>query len=1040
MDLEDLKFNDFNSHVSDYVYDSVKKTLYSINTDQNTMQKIQTDLKIESVVPLPTGFPLNGHQSEDGIIKSEEKPSSTATYTVPETLRFSRRTNWEDISPSGLTVTRKEKDTSKSDENQKNNLRYSYYSNLSFKTGVHYWEIICPVSCSGIEFGVENRKTLAQFVNSFRTTTPRTVGVKLDLVSLKLEYFMNGRPQPQRTKTITQGEYYLLVNVKNWNTYFILNPFAQLSEENVVLPNTLLLSAEEKEYILSQTDLKEIAKDTENKVKEIVNSKPGDDVPEEGSPQKVKNFKEKQGTDDQDSSEIVIESSKDAIEGSLDLAQNLEKVAQIFVEIDQLESCSEEGKNDGSKIQLHEYTDKLFQVQGSYIKATARNSNKQFSRLPIQSDKLPDNKNVQIQVIKDDLKLLISSMNWKILETRHEHETRVLVNDFLKSFTDAKVYQDNGQLVLFTSFDYLEARIASDAILSSISYMLETVKVDFQNAKHVAIAGLKAVELNSNELPKGDERQYIFDQKPSMINLLKCISIWLSIEEQLWINSKRFTNKFDVAKIHKIWARVQSSYGRLASYISWSSNKAHPVLLSEAGLVNISDKLPKLSHYLEYGSVIEEDILHWIYQDSKALSHYLESKFTNNLMIKGFESINVPLYKTLNYHPASCHTSLMYSKSSGWIEPIQSMITHLLTTSNSEFIATASNNDGSLCIWNSVLQLFLVGRISFKSDVMQNKEIDILQQKIKHIQSQMKAKEDEEDIVEFKVKSTTGISYEYASENEDVVESLKDIDLLKELPGLPLSPTLSAANSFQSVTNNTVASEPAIVPDPKFLEDLINMGFNKEESEQALIDVKNESIDLAIDKVFENKNKLEDQNSNLQSVIEASLTETSGTNDAESQKAQEEAKKLEEQKIKEQQELERQNKIQQYKLEKQKEIDDIEVKINNLNEQIKAIKNTQIKGLLMCTWTEPSNIPLVFGWTIKQDDKFYLQLKSVWYYNKYLEKVVENTKDASYWLLDDYCVTKNSSDDSDINTHILRNYKFSINTLIPLFIGYQTRK
>ena len=242
-----------------------------------------------------------------------------------------------------------------------------------------------------------------------------------------------------------------------------------------------------------------------------------------------------------------------------------------------------------------------------------------------------------------------------------------------------------------------------------------------------------------------------------------------------------------------------------------------------------------------------------------------------------------------------------------------------------------------------MLRLFLVGRINFKSDIAQSKELDVLHQKVKHIRLQMKAKEDGEEIGNFKAKNTIGIGYEYASENDDLGENIKDIDLLQELPGLPSSPTLSAVNSFQSLNNSTVVSEPAIVPDPKFLEDLMNMGFNKEESEQALIDVKNESIDLAIDKVFENKNKIEDQNTNLQSVIEASLTETIANRIFESQI------KLDEQKLKEQHELERQNKIQQYKQEKQKEIDDIEIKINQLNEQIDSIKNTKIQGLLMCT-------------------------------------------------------------------------------------------
>jgi hypothetical protein len=35
----------------------------------------------------------------------------------------------------------------------------NFYSNLSFSRGIHYWEVICPISCSGLEFGVKNNET-----------------------------------------------------------------------------------------------------------------------------------------------------------------------------------------------------------------------------------------------------------------------------------------------------------------------------------------------------------------------------------------------------------------------------------------------------------------------------------------------------------------------------------------------------------------------------------------------------------------------------------------------------------------------------------------------------------------------------------------------------------------------------------------------------------------------------------------------------------------------------------------------------------------
>lgn len=54
-------------------------------------------------------------------------------------------------------------------------------------------------------------------------------------------------------------------------------------------------------------------------------------------------------------------------------------------------------------------------------------------------------------------------------------------------------------------------------------------------------------------------------------------------------------------------------------------------------------------------------------------------------------------------------------------------------------------------------------------------------------------------------------------------------------------------------TSEKLSASSTIVADPKLLVDLMNMGFSKEESEAALVSVANKSIELAIDKVFENQ-------------------------------------------------------------------------------------------------------------------------------------------------------------------------------------------
>jgi hypothetical protein len=182
----------------------------------------------------------------------------------------------------------------KGNDKENSNTKFTYHSNVTFKDGIHYWEIICPISCSGIEFGVQNKQTLEQIIGTFRTTTPRTVGVLLDLTKNKLSFFLNGRAQPKRAKVITEGEYYLLVNVKNVDAVLILNPFAQISSENVVLPNSLILSEQERNYLLNSISQKEKECKQNNLEEEKLNDLTAqDEVPDEGSPQKIKLSEEK---------------------------------------------------------------------------------------------------------------------------------------------------------------------------------------------------------------------------------------------------------------------------------------------------------------------------------------------------------------------------------------------------------------------------------------------------------------------------------------------------------------------------------------------------------------------------------------------------------------------------------------------------------------------------------------------------------------------------------------------------------------------------
>ena len=128
------------------------------------------------------------------------------------------------ISSSGLLVTSLTKDEEIA------------IANIGFRSGVHYWEIICPKSCTNISIGVikegwsiSNPSVNAKLLeaHTFRTTTSRTVGLRLDLNKGEFKCWLNGLFQPSKTRSIEKGvTYFPCVKIKEKGNHVILNPFA----------------------------------------------------------------------------------------------------------------------------------------------------------------------------------------------------------------------------------------------------------------------------------------------------------------------------------------------------------------------------------------------------------------------------------------------------------------------------------------------------------------------------------------------------------------------------------------------------------------------------------------------------------------------------------------------------------------------------------------------------------------------------------------------------------------------------------------------
>ena len=210
--------------------------------------------------------------------------------------------------------------------------------------------------------------------------------------------------------------------------------------------------------------------------------------------------------------------------------------------------------------------------------------------------------------------------------------------------------------------------------------------------------------------------------------------------------------------------------------------------------------------------------------------------------------------------------------------------------------------------------------------------IDVEQQEEKEKKIQEKKGLEKHDSTHLAFDQTSDIDV------EEVKDEVVEVEEAKELPP-------QEKPYIDELKSKLLEKPKQVIPDNKLLQDLMNMGFGKEESEAALIAVNNESIDLALDKVFEQKKVAEDhQETSLQNIIEKSLSNMSNPSVSQTTEQSNEAKQKEENAKKElekQQKLEEQNKLKE---EKTKQKEEVQQKLDTLEGQIKQIRNSKILG------------------------------------------------------------------------------------------------
>lgn len=156
-------------------------------------------------------------------------------------------------------------------------------------------------------------------------------------------------------------------------------------------------------------------------------------------------------------------------------------------------------------------------------------------------------------------------------------------------------------------------------------------------------------------------------------------------------------------------ARAHTAFGRLGSLLSLPTHQqVSPITLAEHGICNTRDtNLSTGLRFFQQMTVRLDNIYDLpSAAGSSQLQAALEAQFKSNLMLRGFDTWNVPLHRSLNSMPP-------LAQSSGVPHP-SGEITSIQTLPVSDFVMTGCHSDGSINVWATRAGLTRLHTLNFK--------------------------------------------------------------------------------------------------------------------------------------------------------------------------------------------------------------------------------------------------------------------------------------------------------------------------------------
>ena len=120
--------------------------------------------------------------------------------------------------------------------------------------GTVYIEFYCPISCQNLSFGMVDitNGSLAQAPDttsfkSFRTTTPRTIGLEINYDKRIVNYYLNGIFKKEKSTEFHKDKLFPAIAILSPQTSVVINPFAK--RKNVDFPLYFSKSKDDNESL-----------------------------------------------------------------------------------------------------------------------------------------------------------------------------------------------------------------------------------------------------------------------------------------------------------------------------------------------------------------------------------------------------------------------------------------------------------------------------------------------------------------------------------------------------------------------------------------------------------------------------------------------------------------------------------------------------------------------------------------------------------------------------------------------------------------------